>query len=199
MSRLIVKNLPEKIKEEKLKEIFSSKGGEITDVKLCFTKRGVFRKFAFIGFRTEEAAQAAMKYNDKTYINTSKIAVEICKDLYDPTIPRPWSRHSKDSSAHLRKEKETQERRDRIKTLQLGEEAGEKGKKENEQKQKKEKKGVLKELEDVEGDEEFQEFLSVHSDKKTWANENLQTDSTKEVEEKKKNQPKEKVFAIPES
>lgn len=180
MSRLIVKNLPEKIKEDKLKEVFSSRGGEITDLKLCFTKRGVFRKFAFVGFRTEEAAQAAMKYNNNTYINTSKITVEICKDLYDQSIPRPWSKHSKESSAHMRKEKETKERRERIKALQLGKN----NEKKIEKKDKKSKKIGLKELEDVEEDEDFQEFLAVHSGKEIWANEKLQAHSTKEIKQK---------------
>ena len=41
--RLIVKNLPKSINEEKLREKFSCRGGQVTDVQLKYTKEGVFR------------------------------------------------------------------------------------------------------------------------------------------------------------
>ena len=191
MSRLIVKNLPEKIKEEKFREIFSSVGGEITDLKLCFTKKGVFRKFGFVGYKTEEAAKKALDHLNKTFINTSKIAVEMCKDFGDSNSQRAWSKYSKDSSAHLRKEKEVKERKERIKKLQASPEKVV----DNKQTKQKKKKG-LKELEDVEGDEEFKEFLAVHSgSNQIWTNETMAPDTSKEVaKETNKKKPKLKVY-----
>ena len=190
MSRLIVKNLPEKIKEEKFREIFSSVGGEITDLKLCFTKKGVFRKFGFVGYKTEEAAKDALSHLDKTFINTNKISVEICKDFGDNNAPRAWSKYSKDSSAHHRKEKEIQERKERIKKLQ------EPTKKDVNEKQKTKKKGP-KELEDVEDDAGFQEFLAIHTGKnQLWTNETLAPETSKEISKETNVKKKEKVMKI---
>merc|ERR1711964_333406 len=140
MSRLIVKNLPNKIKEQRIQDIFSSQGGEITDVKLCYTKAGVFRKFGFVGFREPSHAEQARKYLDKTFIDTSKISVSICKALGDQTVPRPWSKYSENSSAFSRKAKESQERKERILQLQ--------DKKERKKKRKDEEEG-----EDAPGEE----------------------------------------------
>jgi len=180
MSRLIVKNLPEKIKEEKFREIFSS-AGQITDLKLCFTRKGIFRKFGFVGYQNETDAKNALNQLDKTFINTNKISIEICKDLGDDTAPRAWSKYSKDSSAHSRKTKEIQERKDRIKKLQESEEKP----KLDEKKKKGNNKKVLKQLEDVEEDEGFQEFLEVHggSKNKTWTDQTVAPYSAKEVEQ----------------
>lgn len=66
--------------EDKLKEHFSKKGN-ITDVQLKYTKEGVFRRFCFIGYKTEEEAQNAVDYFNQTYIDTSKISVELCAKL----------------------------------------------------------------------------------------------------------------------
>ena len=63
------------IKEEKLRELFSE-NGLITDCSLKYTKDGVFRKFAFIGYQTPQEATAAMEHFNKTFINTSKIQVK---------------------------------------------------------------------------------------------------------------------------
>lgn len=46
-----------------------------------YTKEGKFRQFGFVGFQTEEQAQEAIKFFDKTFIQTSRISIEICKDL----------------------------------------------------------------------------------------------------------------------
>ena len=40
MSRLIVKNLPPTITEDKFRKNFASQGGEVTDVQLKYTKEG---------------------------------------------------------------------------------------------------------------------------------------------------------------
>ncbi|RWS25019.1 putative RNA-binding protein 19-like protein, partial [Leptotrombidium deliense] len=80
MSRLIVKNLPKQITEEKLKSVFSSKG-QITDCQLKYDKKGNFRQFAFIGYKTEEEAENAKNFFHQTYVGNSKLIVETCKEL----------------------------------------------------------------------------------------------------------------------
>lgn len=74
MSRLIVKGLPVRITEEKLRETFK-KYGTITDVSLKYTKDGVFRKFAFVGFENEESSRNAVEKLNNTFIQTSKVIV----------------------------------------------------------------------------------------------------------------------------
>ena len=71
-SRLIVKNLPPKTSEEKLKQSFSSHG-LITDIQLKYTKDGKFRNFAFVGYKTEEEAQRAQSYFNNSYFGAVKI------------------------------------------------------------------------------------------------------------------------------
>uniref|UniRef100_A0A2P2MME7 Multiple RNA-binding domain-containing protein 1 isoform X1 n=2 Tax=Rhizophora mucronata TaxID=61149 RepID=A0A2P2MME7_RHIMU len=93
MSRVCVKNLPKYVAEDRLRDVFSQKG-EITDAKLMRTKDGKSRQFAFIGFQTEHQAEEAIKYFNKSYIDTCKITCEIAHKVGDPNIPRPWSRYS---------------------------------------------------------------------------------------------------------
>eukprot|EP00126_Sphaerothecum_destruens_P002222 Sdes_comp15661_c0_seq1m4677 len=99
MSRIIVKNVPSYITEQRLKTLFSEKG-IVTDVKLMFTRAGVFRKFAFIGFSRNSEAETAAEYFNKTYIDTSMIQVEIAKPVGDMNLQRPWSIYSQGSSAN---------------------------------------------------------------------------------------------------
>ena len=185
MSRLIIKNLPDNIRESRLRELFTSQGGELTDLKLCYTKDGKFRKFAFIGFREDKDAQKAMKYLDKTFVDTSKIQVELCKNIGDKTIERPWSKYSKESTAYQRKMKKVEDRKKRIARLQ--------GKTEIKEKRKiKKTNKLLEEIEEMSKDPEFQEFLLVHSKKskkEVWANENVKKDSVK-IEQKLKHSVK---------
>ncbi|KAG7015160.1 MRD1, partial [Cucurbita argyrosperma subsp. argyrosperma] len=94
-SRICVKNLPKFIDDNRLRTLFSEKG-EITDVKLMRTKDGKSRQFAFIGFRTEHEAQAAIHYFNKSFLSTHRIACESAWKVGDPKISRPWSKHSKE-------------------------------------------------------------------------------------------------------
>ncbi|XP_024158327.1 multiple RNA-binding domain-containing protein 1 [Rosa chinensis] len=103
-SRICVKNLPKHVDDKKLRELFSEKG-EVTDAKLMRTKEGKSRQFAFIGFRSELQAQEAIKYFNKTFIDTYRISCELARKVGDPEIPRPWSRHTKEKE----KEKEKRE------------------------------------------------------------------------------------------
>ncbi len=153
-SRLIVKNLPESVTEEKLRRTFSAKGGELTDVSLKY-KNGKFRGFGFVGFKSAEAAAAARDYLDGNYFGALKIRVEFCADRGDPSKPRAWSRHARDSSAY-QEAHGVQERK-------------ESPKKEKDDSKKKKKKAKASRREEADAllrkykdDPKFQEFLRVH-------------------------------------
>ena len=148
-SRLIVKNLPQKCSEQRLKEMFSS-CGEVTDVKLMKTPTGTFRKFGFIGFSTDQEAEAALKHFNKTYVASSRIEVELAKPYGDQSLAKPWSKYSFVNT-----------KREGLEEERVVEE------------EKKSKLGqMLKEYEELEADPTFQEFLHVHKHKtkvKTWS------------------------------
>ncbi|KAK8608225.1 hypothetical protein V6N13_023654 [Hibiscus sabdariffa] len=93
MSRICVKNLPKHVAEERLRDFFSQKG-EVTDAKLMRTRDGKSRQFAFIGYRTEQEAEEAIKYFNKSYLDTSRIICEIARKVGDPNTPHTWSRYS---------------------------------------------------------------------------------------------------------
>ncbi|XP_078277353.1 putative RNA-binding protein 19 isoform X2 [Rhinoraja longicauda] len=156
MSRLIIKNLPSGMKEERFKSLFGA-FGTLTDGTLKFTKNGKFRKFGFVGFKTEEEAQAAFKHFNKSYIDTSRIAVEFCKSFGDPGLPKAWSKHTqKNSTGETPKMPEEQEGQ-------------------NKEKDKK-KKLAIEELESLKKDSNFEEFLAVHQKRckvPTWTNDTL--------------------------
>ncbi|XP_041348002.1 probable RNA-binding protein 19 isoform X2 [Gigantopelta aegis] len=165
MSRLIIKNLPNGVKEDHLRSIFG-KAGQITDCCLKFTKDGVFRKFAFIGFKTPEQAQTAQKQFDKTYIKASKVQVEFSKDFGDKTKPRAWSRYSAESSTYQKKVEITEEKTEISQTL----------KKKKKKKAKDEKLNEI--LGDLKDDPKFQEFLDAHQNvgtKPVWSNDAIKT------------------------
>ncbi|KAF3328058.1 multiple RNA-binding domain-containing protein 1 [Carex littledalei] len=92
-SRICVKSLPKYANEERLREFFSRKG-EVTDAKVIRTSDGKSRQFAFVGFRTENEAHAAISYFNNTYMDTCKIICEVARKVGDTALPRPWSRHS---------------------------------------------------------------------------------------------------------
>lgn len=79
-SRLIIKNLPSRITEERLKNI-CNKLGLVTDCQLKYTKSGLFRNFAFVGFRTIEEAESAKNYLHQTFIDASRVQAEFCQRL----------------------------------------------------------------------------------------------------------------------
>eukprot|EP00039_Didymoeca_costata_P013685 m.212073 g.212073 ORF g.212073 m.212073 type:complete len:869 (+) comp15847_c0_seq1:210-2816(+) len=100
MSRLMVKNIPKTIKEQRLRGIFEQHG-EVTQVKI-FPKR----RFAYIGYFDEKGAQKALRYLDKSYIDTSRIEVAVALAHGDKALPRPWSKYSTGSSANEAKQNE---------------------------------------------------------------------------------------------
>jgi len=85
MSRIIIKGIPKEITEEQLKKHLSLKG-EITDIKIMRKPNGESRKFAFVGFKSEEQAINSINYFNNTYIKTCKIQLEEAKVQGDPNL-----------------------------------------------------------------------------------------------------------------
>uniref|UniRef100_A0A1A9VUG3 RRM domain-containing protein n=1 Tax=Glossina austeni TaxID=7395 RepID=A0A1A9VUG3_GLOAU len=100
MSRIIVKQLPKKIDENELRNIFSATG-HITDISMKYTPEGTFRQFCFIGYQAEDEAKKALQFFDKTCIHTRRIRVELCGDLGAENKPRPWSKYTKEKQKLL--------------------------------------------------------------------------------------------------
>ncbi|XP_071369702.1 probable RNA-binding protein 19 isoform X2 [Centroberyx affinis] len=161
MSRLIVKNLPNGMKEERFRTMFAA-FGTLTDCTLKFTKDGKFRKFGFVGFKAEEDADKALKHFNKSFVDTSRVTVEMCKAFGDPTKSKAWSKHTQSSgpgTASAPDDKDSKKV-----TLQ----------KKKKEKAKKETSSVLGNLEEDQG---FKEFMSVHQNRSqvpTWANDSVQ-------------------------
>ncbi|XP_014367177.2 probable RNA-binding protein 19 [Papilio machaon] len=160
MSRLIVKNLPNKVTVDKLKDLFCQKG-EVTDVQLKYTKDGKFRNFGFIGYRTEEQAAAAKEYFDGTCVNSMKINVEFCANLGDEKKPRAWSKYATDSSAYKKLNKNDQETP--------------KQKKQKLSSAERNKNKIRELLKKHKGDPLFDQFIEAHVNEKTsWIKEVLE-------------------------
>ncbi|KAK9806736.1 hypothetical protein WJX72_000950 [[Myrmecia] bisecta] len=98
-SRICVKGLPKHVGEQRLREHFSEKG-EVTDAKVIRSKDGLSRQFGFVGFRTNEQAAAAIKYFNRTFMDTSRIIVEFAEPHGSGTLARPWSKYSEGSTAN---------------------------------------------------------------------------------------------------
>lgn len=198
MSRLIIRNLPKNIKEERIRSIFAAKG-ELTDVKLCHTKDGKFRRFGFIGYKTEDQAKDALQHFNSSFIDTSKITADFAKNLGDESLPRPWSKHSEGSSANerlkKRKERKAEEIKNRVSNSTEAKDPQSINKEKSSVVNEKKKKKRIKALDDLERDVEFQEFLSVHKhrgSKQTWSNDNAEGGEP-EPKENQKRERKEKT------
>ena len=80
MSRLIAKNLPPNLTTERLRKHFEQRGappGTITDLKIARKPDGTSRRFAFVGFKTDEEAATARDWFDRTFIDSARINVTI--------------------------------------------------------------------------------------------------------------------------
>ncbi|KAI4902096.1 hypothetical protein NFI96_013174 [Prochilodus magdalenae] len=180
MSRLIVKNLPNGMKEERFRKMFSA-FGTLTDCGLKFTKDGKFRKFGFVGFKSEEDAEKALKHFNKSFVDTSRVTVEFCTDLGDPNKSRPWSKHSRQPAEKPKDPK--------------GEQKQETGEKKDEKVWGKKGKKPVSLLGELEEDPGFQEFLAVHRNRTqvpTWANDSIEAASVGVQKSKKPEKKKEK-------
>ncbi|XP_020103411.1 multiple RNA-binding domain-containing protein 1-like [Ananas comosus] len=120
MSRLCVKNLPKYVNEDRLREFFSQKG-EVTDAKIMRTKDGKSRQFAFIGFRSEKEAEAALNYFNNTFMDTRKLICEVARKVGDLNLPRPWSRYSLKRSTHLSQSKDNAGVSDQVSLTKISE------------------------------------------------------------------------------
>ncbi|XP_052219695.1 probable RNA-binding protein 19 isoform X2 [Dreissena polymorpha] len=142
----------------------------------------MFRKFAFIGFKTETEAQAALKQFNNTFINTSKIQIEVAHDFGDTNKPRSWSKYAKDSSSSVKTDPVPVTKEKDLKKIK------------KEKKKKKENPVVEELLDNLKDDPKFSEFLEVHqsnSTKALWSNEGgmsvaMDPDSDMEDNSKKK-------------
>ncbi|XP_074526103.1 putative RNA-binding protein 19 [Halichoeres trimaculatus] len=154
MSRLIVKNLPNGMKEERFRSMFAA-FGTVTDCSLKFTKDGKFRKFGFVGFKDEEDANKALKHFNKSFVDTSRVTVEMCKAFGDPTKAKAWSKHTQSSGPSKPSAPADTDSK----------------------KKKEQKKETTSSLGNLEEDQGFKEFLSVHQNRSqapTWGNDSMQ-------------------------
>ncbi|KAI9457851.1 hypothetical protein HD554DRAFT_2141462 [Boletus coccyginus] len=95
MSRLIVKNLPPSLTQERLRKHFEQRGappGTITDIKIAHKPDGTSRQFAFVGFKTDKEAAAARDWFDRTFIDSARLNVMIVEGAKDAPTPRPNKR-----------------------------------------------------------------------------------------------------------
>lgn len=109
MSRLIVKQIPDYYTEQKLKEHFASQGN-VTDVKLMKTRQGKSKKYAFIGYKLDADALAAVKYFDNTFIDTSRILVQVAKTFSDPDVPLSFKQKQRDARDRMYEQEQRLER-----------------------------------------------------------------------------------------
>ncbi|NXQ89121.1 RBM19 protein, partial [Nyctibius grandis] len=150
--------LVSQMKEERFRKLFAA-FGTLTDCCLKFTKDGKFRKFGFIGYKSEDEAQTALNHFNRSFIDTSRITVELCKSFGDPSKPKAWSKHSQKAPAS---EKKTE-----IPETSAAPAGAKKDKK---------KKDPTENLKELGEDKTFQEFLVVHQKRSqvaTWANDTL--------------------------
>lgn len=105
MSRLIVKGLPKYLTEDRLKDHFA-KEGSVTDVKLMKKRNGESRQFAFIGYKSSDDAEKAVKYFNRSFIDTARIDVEVAKTFSDPTVPQAIRERRKMLERRLQEEEE---------------------------------------------------------------------------------------------
>ncbi|KAG0205819.1 hypothetical protein BGX33_007733 [Mortierella sp. NVP41] len=176
-SRLIIKNLPKHLTDERFREHFSSVG-EVTDAKLMKSSFGNSRRFGFIGYKTEKDAKAALTHFNNTFIDTSKIIVEKAKEIGDDSLPRAWSQHTIGTSAHARKMGIDRQKRE------AAEEALKKRRENEADEEMRKKKEHLSKLYQAENDPKLREYLEVMQPRavsKTWANDDAVELNTEKV------------------
>ncbi|KAH9818140.1 RNA-binding protein (RRM superfamily) [Teratosphaeria destructans] len=76
-SRIFVKGLPPTFSEAEFRKHFAQ-NREITDAKIFPNRR-----IGYVGYRTPEDAQKAVKYFNKTFIRMSRIGVELARPIQD--------------------------------------------------------------------------------------------------------------------
>ncbi|WOG88716.1 hypothetical protein DCAR_0207951 [Daucus carota subsp. sativus] len=66
---------------------------------------GKSRQFGFVGYRSENEAQQALKFFNNSYLDTGRITCETARKVGDPNMPLPWSQHSLKKQQKLLEEK----------------------------------------------------------------------------------------------
>lgn len=79
--------MPSHLTESRLREHFAAKG-VVTDTKILYNQDGSSRRFGFVGFKSDEDAQAAKNYFDRTYIGTSRISVQVVQVRASSAVPK---------------------------------------------------------------------------------------------------------------
>ncbi|KZT68334.1 RNA-binding domain-containing protein [Daedalea quercina L-15889] len=96
MSRLIVKNLPPYLTQDRLRKHFEGAdgpGGALTDVKLVLGADGASRRFGFVGYKTPAEAARARAWFHRTFVDSSRISVDVVDGAREPPPPpRPNKR-----------------------------------------------------------------------------------------------------------
>lgn len=159
MSRVIVKGIPSYYTEEKLRDHFATKGN-VTDVKLKRKSNGESRRFAFIGYKDLKDAETAVKFFNGSFIDTSKINVELAKSFSDPNVPVSWKERRKERDELLRRTEE------KLKNMEeaAARRKSKKQKKSNQLSDKIENNPQLK---------EFVEAMKPATQSKSWANDEV--------------------------
>ncbi len=166
----------------------------MTDVKLVHTPSGLFRRFAFIGYHDEAQADKAVKYFDKTFIESCRIDVDLAKPYGDKEIPRTWSQHSKTlpSSTKTHDEEKSDKQDENLEK--------EYAQRLNQTVHKSKLASYLGELYELDTDPEFAEFLSLHKSKtssKAWANDDgLMTEKMEEMSHATKQKVKPSIVSV---
>lgn len=99
-SRLCVKNVPKYVTSQRVKEFFSAKGCEVTDVKVLKTAAGVPRQVAFVGFKTVEDASKTLKYFNKSFFDTCRLSIDFALPFGDSRLNKNSSKRGRDSDDH---------------------------------------------------------------------------------------------------
>lgn len=86
-SRIFIKGLPPSITEADFKKHFSFGGREVTDARLF-----VNRRIGYVGYKTPEDAQSAVKYFNKTFVRMSRIGVEVARPIGESNPGRTGGR-----------------------------------------------------------------------------------------------------------
>ncbi|KAF8259088.1 hypothetical protein EI94DRAFT_1774016 [Lactarius quietus] len=73
--------------------------GTITDVKVALKQDGTARRFGFVGFKTDEDAMKAKEWYDKTFIDSTRVRVEVIDGAKEVPAPRPNKRPRLDDSS----------------------------------------------------------------------------------------------------
>ncbi|KAI7174956.1 RNA-binding domain-containing protein, partial [Hortaea werneckii] len=83
-SRIFVKGLPPTFSDAEFRKHFGQNDREITDAKIFPNRR-----IGYVGYRTPEDAQKAVKYFNKTFIRMSRIGVELARPIQDSKNVKP--------------------------------------------------------------------------------------------------------------